>query len=414
MRTLPSPLLTLAALLSAAGVLLQDLSGQDQKARQTQGRDWPQWRGPDLDGISRETKWRADGDGEILWSADIGLGYSNVSIARGKVYSLGHNKSEGVDKVRCLDAETGDVVWTFEFKTDIMAKYHPGGSLTTPAVDGKLLFVSNRAGKFFCLDATKGKLKWKKDVVKRHKARIPTWGLSASPMVLEDMIILNVGKVLAYKRSGKLIWKSKDSGHAYSNPASFKHKGKSRLAVFNGDGLVILDQKSGREIARSKWKTRYDVNAATPIVLGDKIFISSGYNRGCSMLQFNGKQLKTLWENREMRNKMSGCVAYKDHLYGFDESTVKCLNMAGEVMWTKRGLGDGALVLANGKLLMISKRGRLAIAEATHEEYRELSEERVLERASIQWTTPVLCNGLIYCRSNSGQLVCVDRRATAK
>ncbi len=393
------------------------LLGTTTLAAQEQARSqysWPQWRGPARDGISRETKWRADGEAETLWSVDVGLGYSTVVVAAGKLYTQGHSKSEGQDTVYCLDAMTGEQQWRHRFAASTMAKFHPGGSLATPAIDGDRLFVASRQGKFFCLDTGTGKPRWHKDVVKEHQAKIPTWGLAASPMLLEDMVVLNAGRVLAFSRAGKLLWKSKDSGHAYSTPTWFEHRGKPRLAVFNGAGLVILDQKTGREIARSKWQTKYDVNAATPVVLGDKIFISSGYNRGCAMLQFDGKKLKSLWENREMRTQMSGCVAYQDHLFGFDEGTVKCLDLEGEVLWSKRGLGKGALVLAGDKLLMLSNRGQLAIAEASGEEYRELSKARVLKPGGIQWTTPVLCNGLVYCRSNRGQLVCVDRRVAEK
>jgi outer membrane protein assembly factor BamB len=228
------------------------------------------------------------------------------------------------------------------------------------------------------------------------------------------MIVLNAGKVIAFDRKGKVLWTSKRTGHAYSTPALFEHKGKPRLAVFNGSGLVILDQKDGDKLAHSEWKTRYDVNAATPVVIGDKIFISSGYGKGCSMLQFDGKGLKTLWANREMKNHMSGCVYHDGHLYGFDETILKCLDLEGEVKWSNRRLGKGALVMASGKLLLLTRNGDLVVAEATPEEYRELSRSRVLERGGVHWTTPVLCGGLVYCRSSSGQLVCVDRRPVAK
>lgn len=372
--------------------------------------DWSQWRGPARDGISRETAWRADGESRILWSADVGLGYSTVSIAEGRLFTIGHDEKGEQDIVFCLDPRTGEEKWRFSFPAEKMAKYHGGGSLTTPSVDGERLFVSNREGKFFCLDTATGEERWRKDVVEEHGAVVPTWGLAASPLVLDDMIVLNVGVVLAYDRDGELIWKSTDSGHAYSTPAWFEHNGAPRLAVFNGDGLVVLDQKTGVEIARSPWKTKHDVNAATPVVIGDRIFISSGYNKGCSMLAFDGKKLETLWVNRDMRSHMAGCVEYGGHLFGFDEGTVKCMDLDGEVTWTKRGLGKGALLLAGDKLVMLSHRGQLVIADAAPDEYREHSSTDVLEPGGVQWTTPVLVGGLIYCRSSKGQLVCVDRR----
>lgn len=394
---------------SLASLLLPALvSAQDQQPA------WPQWRGPDLDGISKETRWNAEGEGKVLWTKAVGMGYSTVSIADGRLFTIGHDKDAQQDTVYCLDAQTGKQHWSHEFASKTMAKAHKGGSLTTPSIDGELVYVLNREGHYFCFTADKGKLKWKKNMVKEHGAKVPTWGFAASPLILEDLVVVNVGPVVAYTKKGRVKWKSKDYGHAYSTPAVFEHGGKRRFAVFNGDGLVILDPRNGKEIAHSAWKTRYDVNAATPVVIGDKIFISSGYNRGCSMLRFDGKKLETLWENREMRNHMSGCVHYKGHLYGFDETIFKCLALDGEVAWSKRGLGKGAMVLAGDKLLMLTRRGDLAIAAASPEGYKELSRTRVLNDGAVQWTTPVLCGGLVYCRSSMGQLVCIDRRAKAQ
>ena len=375
---------------------------------QQQGPYWPHWRGPDRDNISKEKVWETNG-AEKLWSARVGIGYSNVSIAEGRLYTMGYDVDEEEDSIFCLDALTGEEVWKHVFPAKRMAKAHGGGVLSTPSIDGKLLFTANREGNFFCFDAKTGKVKWSRQLMKKYGAKMPTWGLSASPLVLEEMIVMNVGPLLAFNRKGKLIWRSKNHGHCYSTPVDFTHKKRACLASFSGDGLTVHDRKTGREIASSKWKTRYDVNAATPVVIGNKIFISSGYNRGCAMLEFNGKKLKTLWENREMRNHMSGCVLWKDHLYGLDEGTLKCLDLEGETTWMKRRFGKGALTIADSKLIALGGRGDLVIAEADPKEYKEISRTRVLAGGRL-WTTPVLCGGLIYCRSSTGEMVCVDRR----
>jgi len=376
---------------------------------QQSGPSWPQWRGPDRDNISKEKAWRTEGT-DKLWTVQVGIGYSNVSIADGRLYTIGHDVDAGKDTIFCLEALTGKEIWTHSFRAARMAKAHGGGSLSTPSIDGKQLYVANREGKFFCFDAAKGKVRWSRNLVKKHGATKPTWGLSAAPLVLEEMIVMNVGPLLAFNRKGKLIWKSKNHGHCYSTPATFTYKNRACLAVFSGDGLTVHDRKSGREIATSKWKTRYDVNAATPVVIGNKIFISSGYNQGCAMLEFNGKKLKTLWESKDMRNHMSGCVLWENHLYGMDESTFRCLDLEGETTWSKRRFGKGALTIADGKLIALGGRGDLVIAEATPAGYKEISRAKVISDSGRLWTTPVLCGGLIYCRSSNGQLVCVDRR----
>jgi len=371
---------------------------------------WPQWRGPDRDGISKETGWRVDGS-EILWTTNVGIGYSCVSIGNGRLYTIGHDKDRQEDTVHCLDSRTGKKIWSHTFPAKTMNVGHGGGSLSTPSIDGDRVFVSSREGRFFCFDAKSGKIRWKRDLIKKYDARKPTWGLAASPLILKEMIVMNVGPVVAFNRKGRVLWKTKDFGQCYSTPVDFERQGKQYLAVFNSTGLMVLTRKKGRRVATSEWKTDHDVNAATPVVVdkGSKIFISSGYGRGCSMLSFDGKKLKTLWESKVMRNQMSGCVALGDHLYGFDEGTVKCLDFDGKVLWAQPGLGKGALVIADGKLVMVSIRGDLVIAEAVPEAYRELSRTHVLGGGK-KWTTPVVCGGLIYCRSSEGELVCVDRR----
>lgn len=389
-----------------ASLFLSPLAAQDSAS-------WTQWRGPNRDGIATETGWVVDSGGRKLWTKQVGMGYSTVVIANGLLFTQGHDKEKQEDTIFCLDAATGKEKWKHTFAAKTMSMAHRGGTLSTPSIDGTRLWALNREGNLFCFDAKSGKQRWHQNVIRKHGAKMPTWGFSASPLVLEEAVLVNVGKVIAFDRAGKPKWTSKDYGHAYSTPATFTFQGKKRLAVFNGAGIIVLDRATGKEVAKAPWKTRYDVNAATPVVMDDKIFVSSGYNRGCGMFEFNGKSLRQLWENRNMRNHMSGCVFYRGHLYGFDESLLKCLAPDGEVKWSQRRLGKGALVLADGKLVLISQRGDLIVADANPEEYRELSRNRVLS-GGVKWSTPVLCGGLVYVRGSMGELACVDHRPAKK
>lgn len=393
-----------------ACALVALLVGPNPQSGEASG-SWPQWRGPDLDGISREAGWKVEGAEKPLWEKNVGVGYSTVSIEKGRLYTMGHDEEFEEDIVLCLDPKTGEMVWEFPFPAKIWAKYHRGGTLATPSIDGDNIFVFNREGNFFCLDAASGEPRWEKQLHDDFELVVPTWAFSCSPFVLEDMIVINVGIVLAYDRDGKLLWRTeKNYGHAYSTPALFDHDGTSCLAVFNGDGLVVLERKTGKELAFSEWKTRHDVNAATPVVIGDKIFISSGYNRGCTMLEFNGKELKTLWGSKVLRTQMSGPVFWEDHLYGVDSDSLKCIDLEGEEKWVLEDFGNGAILLADGKVVGLSDKGELIIAEATATEYKELSRKKVLD-GGVYWTTPVLLDGLLYCRNSEGDMVCLDHRA---
>ena len=373
--------------------------------------DWPQYRGPDRNGISKETGWVAEGKEEPLWRINVGLGYSSVSVVDGRLYTMGHDEERGLDVVWCLDAETGEEIWTHTYASEIWKQMHSGGTLTTPSVDGDLVYTTNREGSFFCLDAKTGKVRWSKQLKDELGLELPTWGLGASPLVLDDMMILNVGPVVAMKRrTGEVIWKSSDYGHAYSTPFDFELDGKPCLASFGSKGLAILDRSDGSELWFHEWKTMYDINAMTPVVFDGKVFISSGLGHGAALLKMGGDELEVLWETRKMRNKMSGCVLIGGNFYGFDETVLACIGPDGEEQWRMRAIKNGALTAADGKLLIINSHGELIVAEATPEEFRELSRVAVLD-GGINWTTPILVNGLIYVRNNEGDLACLDHRA---
>ncbi|MEW6071868.1 MAG: PQQ-binding-like beta-propeller repeat protein [Planctomycetota bacterium] len=369
---------------------------------------WPWWRGPDHDGVSKETGWSVDG--VPLWERNVGLGYSTVSVHDGRLYTTGHDPEKQQDTLVCLDARSGEVVWGFSFPAKTWNMGHGGGSLSTPSVDGDVVFASHREGDLYCLDAKTGAVRWQHQLCTELDLKPPTWGFAASPLVFDDMVVMNAGVVLAFDKAGKPLWKSARSfGHAYSTPAPFEWDGRSLLAVFCGSGLVVVDRAKGEEIAAYEWKTKYDINAATPVVVGNRIFISSGYNHGCAMLELGAQKLTSLWESKAMRNQMSGCVLYEDHLYGLDEQELKCLDLTGKEVWTRTGFGKGCLLLAGGRLLVMSGEGELVIATATPGGYEELSRRKVLD-GGVFWTTPVLASGLIYCRNSKGDLVCLDHR----
>jgi hypothetical protein len=375
--------------------------------------EWPQWRGPDRNGISPSSDWQVNGHPENLWEARVGLGYSSVSIQQGRLYTLGFDEQEERDLIVCLDAERGKRIWSYSYTAKIWDEAHKGGTLTTPSVDGDRVYVLNREGQLFCFQATDGRPLWSRSLREELGVDHPRWGFAASPLVLEDRLILNLGRLIALdKESGKQLWNSKNYGDAYSTPATLAVEQKHLLAAFNGDGLALLNLERGSEEAFYEWDTSYDVNAATPVITPRGVFISSGYNHGCALLEFRGDQLLPLWENKKMRNQMAGCVLFEDHLYGFDDATFKCLNLEGEEKWRQRGLGKGAHILADGKLILLTAKGELVIAAASPQGFTELSRSKVLS-GGVCWTTPVLAGGKIYCRNSLGQLVCRDHRLRA-
>ena len=374
--------------------------------------DWPNWRGPNYNGISDETNlltnWPKEGP-KVLWKASIGMGFSAISVADGKAYAMG-NVGKETDVVYCFDAETGKELWTHRYDQDLDPKYYEGGTLASPTVDGDKVYTISKDGKLFCLDTKDGDVIWNKDLIKELKIERTTWGYSGSPLVLDDLLILNAGRtgLALNKKDGSVVWKNETKPGGYATPVAFTSNGKKCIAMFGYQELLGLEAPTGKELWRHTWKTKHDVHAADPIIIGDKIFISSGYTHGCALLQIGDDNVSVIWENSEMRNKMNASVVWKEHIYGVDErKDLRCLDLSnGKLLWSQLGFGQGSLSFADGKLIVMGAKGNLVIAEATPEGYKPLAQADVLTGKC--WTVPVLANGRLYVRNSAGDMLCLD------
>jgi outer membrane protein assembly factor BamB len=377
------------------------------------GTDWPQYRGPNRDGISAEkgwsTNWGTDGP-KVLWKKALGNGYSCFSVVGGKVYTMG--SVGGKDVVYCLRADTGEEVWKHTYPSqEDWGGYK--GPHSTPTVDGDRVYTVGNEGHIYCLNAADGKVVWSKEAKKDFGMPPPQWGFACSALVLDKMLILNLGPTVALEKdTGKLIWKSEAFSAGYSSAMAFKIGSDTVLASFNATGLAILKAGDGSTLGTYKWKTMYDVNAATPIIADGKVFISSGYNAGCALFDLPGGKPVLAWQNKKMRNHCNTCVLWQGYLYGVDGQVggggqLACLDVkTGEVKWTQKGLGTGALMLADGKLIVLGESGNLVIADASPDGYKELAKAKVL--TDTCWTMPVLSGGRIFCRNHKGDMVCLD------
>ena len=378
------------------------------------GSDWPAWRGPAGSGISPERAWTSGG--RELWSRNVGAGYSQASVVGERLYTSGFYEARGVDATVCLDAETGAELWRQEHPAVNLDNMHKGGTLTTPTVADGRVYVLCRLGELFAFDAESGELDWSIDLEADHGIERGYFGLPSSPYRYKDLLLISVGPTLAFDPTdGELVWSSKDYGYSYATPTSFALDGRDHLAVFNGAGLTILDPADGSEQALHEWTSGYNVNCATPIVIGDRIFISTGYDdRGCAMLRLTPAGLELMWESVAMLNKMNGCVLVDDHLYGFHAQQLACMTLDGEVLWKRRGLGLGTVIAAGSpgeeRLIVLSEDGQLLVGPASPAGFEPESEEQVLP-AGPCWSTPVLSRGRIYVRNQAGTLVCRDHRA---
>lgn len=372
--------------------------------------DWPVWRGVHHDGISRETKWNPNGISKVLWEVDIGSGYSSVVVAGGNLFAIGNK--ENSDTVYCLDAVTGKEKWKFSYPCKKGGGY--AGPRATPTVDGKNLYTFSLEGVLHCLDVATGKKVWSQDVTKFGANNIG-WKFSGSPLIAANMVVVNAGEHgMAFDKStGRKIWVSEGKG-GYSTPLIFGTKTKPLVAIFGFASINAVDLKTGRKVWSFPWKTKYDVNAADPVITPSGMFISSGYGKGCALLDISGVSPKAKWQNTNLRNHFTSSLFLDGALYGCDGQTGKgalsCIDeKTGNVNWT-HNLGFGSMVISDGKIIYLNEKGVLTICKATKDGYAEIISKPVLSNAGKCWTVPVLSNGKLYCRASKGKLVCLDLR----
>lgn len=384
----------------------------------TAAADWPQFRGPNRDGISPEAavlkSWPASGP-KVLWKAPLGEGYSQVVSVKGRLYTLAQQGEEQF--AAAFDGATGKRLW----RTRIDREYNDGqgdGPRSTPTIDGELMYVLSANGKLAALRIANGQVAWQHDLRAEYGANPPQWGVSTSPLVEGNLLIVNAGgsgnkSIVAFdKTTGKPVWTSQGDGAGYSAPIAITVRGVRQVIVFTADAILSISPKDGRLFWRSGWKTDYDVNAATPIFLPpDKLFVSSGYGTGSALLQINRTNVVEVWRSRGMKNQFSSSVLHDGIIYGFDDATLKAIDAAtGNERWKTRGFGHGSLILAGGHLIVLSDRGKLALVEATPEAYRELGNTQVLDGKC--WTAPSLADGRLYVR-NEEQLIALDWKSAS-
>jgi outer membrane protein assembly factor BamB len=375
--------------------------------------DWPQWRGPERNGISTETNWDPAAltrGPRILWRTNVGLGYSGVAVKGDRLYTMGSER--GRDSVICMDTRTGREIWSYSYPARSMQ--YPGPR-ATPTIDGNFLYTMSSDGQLFCLSADRGAVRWSRNIVEDFGARPPNWGFAGSVVVEEDLLLLNAGPsgLALDKRNGKLAWASGAGTGGYATAVLYTQNGMRYAAIFGRRAIYGVEARTGKEAWSYPWVTGNDVNAADPLVFDDRVFISSDYGSGSALLDISGRQPKLLWRNGNMNSHFSSFVLIDGHIYGNDgfagrrNGVFRCLDAeTGREMWSQ-SLGFGSLIAADGKLILLTEQGDLHIALATPSGYREIARARSILSSSC-WTPPVLCDGSIYLRNHRGELVCLD------
>ncbi len=425
-------------------------------------RDWPQWRGPNRDGLSIESDlvrtWPANGPPEV-WRKSIGRGFSSVVVVGSRLYSMdeesmpddtpteksalvssNYNGGTAADHSRltthdsplttrhggifCLDAQTGKLIWHFR-SPDCYAERFGSGPRSTPAVASGRVYAVGPTGFLFCLNADSGDLLWQHDLQTEFNARPMRYGVAYSPLVERDLVITTPGgpesrpgnAVIAFhKHTGAVVWKALDDTMGYSSPIAVTLAGVRQLLIFSNTELVSLSPEDGRVYWRYPWEAPGGFNIATPVAFGDCVFISSGYGKGCALLEITREpdgsiHAHRVYEHNRMRNHFASSVRWGEHLYGFDQTDLVCMELrTGKIAWREKGFrsfGKGSLLIADGQLIVMGETGKLYLAEATPAGYREKASFQVSPNKC--WTAPIVAQGKLYVRTES-QIICLDLR----
>ncbi|MHC4105315.1 MAG: PQQ-binding-like beta-propeller repeat protein, partial [Planctomycetota bacterium] len=280
--------------------------------------DWPQWRGLNRDSISKETGWdpQALNKPRIIWKAKVGIGFSSAAVKDQYLYTMGNENN--IDTVYCLDANTGKEIWTYSYPCDLGE--HPGPR-ATPTVDDNLVFTLSREGHLYCFNAKNGKVRWKRNITKDFKVTPPGWGYAGSPVIDGDILLLNAGVsgIALNKKSGKKIWVSRQGTGGYATPVIYDWNEKRCAAIFGQKALHAVVVETGELLWSYPWRTDFDVNAADPVVEGNRVFISSGYGTGSALLEMSKKgPPRLIWKNNILRSHFSSIIYLDGYLYGND------------------------------------------------------------------------------------------------
>ena len=371
--------------------------------------DWPQWRGVNRDGKSTESGLLKDwpqGGPKLAWRiSGAGEGYSSFSVAGGRLYTLGARGDN--EYVMAFDEATGKKLWEVvhgrRFSND-----RGDGPRGTPTIDGAQLYAFGASGDLSSLDAASGKVLWKINVLERFRGSNITWGLSESPLVLRDRVVVNAGGpgasiVAVNKKDGSVLWRSQGDQAGYSSGILHEIGGIPQGIFFTGERALAVDTRDGRLLWSYARVSNRTANIATPIARGNRVFLSSDYGTGAALLELtpngNSVNAKEVYFTNEMRNHHASSVLVGEHLYGFSSNILTAMKFdTGEVAWRDRSVGKGSVIFADDRLYLFSENGVVGLAEANPTGYREHGRFQLKTGSLPTWSHPVVANGKLFLR----------------
>lgn len=377
--------------------------------------DWPNWRGTNFEGKSATTGIQTNWSKGLkkLWNVNYlcqniaTASWSSPVVQGNRLIVPGRDRDH--DLLFCINTENGELIWTGSYEAET-GRSHGPGPRATPFIDEDKIYTFGRSGDLVCWQLLDGKMIWHKNV-KDEGGSEPTWGYSTTPLVLNDMVIVQGGGtalVQAYNKStGDLIWKSMDGDVGYSAAITMNLQNEKLLLIYHGSGLSLLDPSNGKPYWTAPWATSYGVNATTPIVSDDIIFHTSGYKMGCEALQVSKSGFTVLWESNAMEAQHSDPILIDGYIYGYSGDSsrpngqFKCIELStGQEMWNTGEIGQGTTTFADGHLICQDIKGNIYLVNPNPESFKLIGEIKsaLADVKSPAWTVPVVANGKLYLR----------------
>lgn len=411
-------------------------------------QDWAQWRGNDRDGTWSETGLVAEFDQESLktrWSQPVSAGYSGPTVADGRVYLMDRRTENGqqTERVLCFDSNRGDPIWQHEYQAEYANVGYGAGPRASVTIEDGIAYSLGTMGNVCCLDAKTGDVIWQRDLDRDYRIsetrRMPIWGISGSPLIYRENVILHVGGadgacvVALNKRTGEEVWRALDDRAQYSSPILVKQNGKDVVVCWTGDSVAGINPETGKVYWRFPFlPSRMPIGVATPVVQGNRLFFTSFYD-GALMLEMDSPEMTVSEVYRasgpnERRTKalhsiISTPVWLGDYIYGVDSyGELRCLSASdGERVWedlsaVPRSRWSTIHFVQNKNLTwMFNERGELILAKLTPEEFVEISRVQIIEptteqlrqRNGVCWSHPAFADRCIFVR-NDQELKCIS------
>lgn len=405
------------------------------------GSDWPRFLGPTGDGVSPEkdilTTWPKDGL-KVLWEAPMGMGFAPPTVSRGRLFHFDRFRDD--NRLTCRNAETGKLLWKFEYPTDYDDLYgYSPGPRACPVVDDDRVYVLGPEGMLHCLNVADGKPLWQVDTRKEYHVHQNFFGVGSVPLVEGDLLIVAVGGspkgprpidlreaegngtgIVAFdKRTGKEVYRTSDELASYASPIVATIGGRRLGLYFARGGLIGFDPKTGKQDFRFPWRARLleSVNASNPVVVGDKVLITECYGPGAALVKLTPGKAELVWSDKDrFRERSLAChwntpIHVDGYVYGssgrHEDADLNCVRFAtGEVAWSHPGLSRSSVTLIDGHFLCLTERGELILVKVNPKKFEPVA-KWVTDLDYPTWAAPVVAHGLMYIRGKD-RLICAE------